>query len=311
MRARAQGLAALAALAGWSGCAASLPARAMPVLVHAPDAADARVGAYVSSPDGFSTSCYWLEGPDGLVLVDTQFLPSAAAEAADWAEQVTGKRVVLAVVLHANPDKFNGTATLQARGVQVVTSEQVRALIPAVHELRRSWFFERYRPDYPAETPAPETFGKATRTLDAAGLSMKVHVLGPGCSEAHVALEWQGHLFVGDLVANGGHAWLELGRLDDWHARLDELERLGPRWVHPGRGPSGGPELLARQRHYLQRVAALVDQAIAEDPKAPPTDARLALTQHAIEQAFPGLGFTKFVELGLPAVWRARLAKRG
>lgn len=47
-----------------AGCgAAPLPPGAMPVLVHAPEGVDARVGTYVSSPEGFSTSCHWLEGP--------------------------------------------------------------------------------------------------------------------------------------------------------------------------------------------------------------------------------------------------------
>jgi len=44
-------------------------------LPHAP-----RVGRYVSSKWGFSTVSYWIEGPEGVVVIDTQFLPSAAAE---------------------------------------------------------------------------------------------------------------------------------------------------------------------------------------------------------------------------------------
>src|SRR5579884_751926 len=97
-----------------AGGARRLPDRAAVVLAH-PDPyayADARVGRYVSSNWGFSTNSYWIEGPEGLVVVDTQFLPSAAAEMVSWAEQATGKKVVLAVVLHPNPDKFNGTEVL-------------------------------------------------------------------------------------------------------------------------------------------------------------------------------------------------------
>src|SRR5688572_3365013 len=87
--------------------------------------ADARVGTYVSSGWGFHTSSYWIEGPDGLIIIDTQFLPSAAEELINWAEAATGKKVKLAIALHANPDKFNGTAVMQKRGIRVVTSQQV------------------------------------------------------------------------------------------------------------------------------------------------------------------------------------------
>src|SRR3954454_20682508 len=90
-----------------AGCASvQVPAHAQVTLTSA---GDPRVGTYVSSPWGFSTSSYWIEGPTGLVVIDTQFLPSAAEEMLAWAEQTTGKKVVLAIVLHPNPDKFNGT----------------------------------------------------------------------------------------------------------------------------------------------------------------------------------------------------------
>ncbi len=125
------------------GCAATTLPRATLTLEAG---TDPRVGTYVSKPWGFSTSSYWIEGPDGLVLIDTQFLPSAAIEAVTWAEQVTGKKVVTAIVLHPNPDKYNGTAVLQARGIEVLTSAQVAAAIPSVHEGRKRSFYARYKP---------------------------------------------------------------------------------------------------------------------------------------------------------------------
>src|ERR1700676_1800996 len=86
---------------------------------------DGRVGTYVSSWLGFRTSSYWIEGPTGLIVIDTQFLPSAAEQMVDLAEKVTGKKAELAIILHSNPDKFNGTSVFQKRGIKVVTSAQV------------------------------------------------------------------------------------------------------------------------------------------------------------------------------------------
>jgi hypothetical protein len=123
-------------------------------------------------------------------------------------------------------------------------------------------------------------------------------------SEAHVVIEYQKHIFVGDLVAGMGHSWLELGRLDDWLARIAALEALEPEAVHPGRGPSGGAELLARQRMYLERVIALVGE---EKPRADAgkeaRDAALERVKERLFAEYPGYGFKRFVELGLPAVW--------
>lgn len=292
-------LAVLAALA--SIATACAPAS------RAPASGDPRVGTYVSSAWGFRTSSYWIEGPDGVVLIDTQFLPSAAEELLATAERETGKRVVLAIVLHANPDKFNGATVLARRGIRVVTSDAVRALVPHVFELRTRAFGARYAPDWPTEAPALESFGAESTTIDAAGLRLRAHVMGGGVSEAHVVIEWEGHVFVGDLVANGHHGWLELGLTSEWLARLDEIEALAPHRVHPGRGPSGGPELLGAQRAYLERVAAIV---AASGPTWPAPPGAIERLQAEIEAAYPDLGHAVFLRIGLPAEVRRQALTR-
>lgn len=262
------------------------------------------LGSYVSSWKSFRTNSFWIEGPEGLILIDTQFLPSAALEVVDLAESLTGKKVVAAIVLHANPDKFNGTAVLQQRGVKVLTSDQVRALIPAVHQLRHGWFYDSYKPDYPNDAPTLDSFGAATTELDLAGLKLKAHVLGAGCSEAHVVIEYEKHVFVGDLVAGMGHAWLELGLIDEWLARLSEIQALAPEYVHPGRGPSGGAELLGVQRAYLEKVIALVrEENPRPDVAKADKEAAIARVQERLLAAYPGYPMRRFAENGLPRVW--------
>lgn len=289
-----------------AGCASvQRPASAQVTLASH---SDARVGTYVSKPWGFSTSSYWIEGPEGLILIDTQFLPSAAEEFVSWAEQVTGKKALLAIVLHANPDKFNGTDVLRKRGIRVVTSEQVRALIPHVHEIRTKAFFARYKPDYPTEVPLPDSFGAATTELSAGGVTVKAHVMGPGCSEAHVVVEYEGHLFAGDLIANNAHSWLEIGKTDEWLKRLDEMKALKPKWVHPGRGPSGSAGLLDMERAYLERVIA---EVAAEKPQGKPDDAALERVRSRILAAYPGLRFDVFLQIGLPAEWERQARAAG
>lgn len=269
---------------------------------------DARIGTYVSTGKGFRTRTYWIEGPTGVVLIDTQFMPSAGLEALAAAEAATGKKVVLAVVLHPNPDKFNGTKVLQDRGIRVVTSAQVAAHIPAVHALRTRWFEARYRPDYPTVLPAPEVFGDATTTLEAGGIALTLRVLGgPGCSAAHLAAEFEGHLFVGDLVANGFHAWMELGLLDAWRARLAELAALKPRAVHPGRGASGDVGLLHEQTAYLDEVTARVTAARGVEPFD--REAAVAQVIAELEASHPDFGFPYFLKLGVPAVFGQQLGE--
>lgn len=273
------------------------------MVLHA-GAAGERVGGvhgYRSLPASFSTVNWFLPGTTGSVMIDTQFLPSAARESMQLAESLTGKAVTSAIVLHPNPDKFNGTETLQRAGIEVLTSAQVLAEIPAVHEQRSAKFRDRYAPDYPAHTPAPKSFGDATTELELAGAKLRCHVLGPGCSRAHVVVDWDGHVFVGDLVTPGAHAWLELGLVGEWLARLDEIAAMKPRYVLVGRGHAAGPELLDQQRVYLEHAREAV---AAENPKGEPDDAAIARAKAKIVAKYPDHGFDVFLDFGLPALWR-------
>ncbi len=267
------------------------------------------IGTYVSIPWGFDTSSYWIEGPSGLVAIDTQFLPSAAEEMIEQAESLTKKKFVLAIVLHANPDKFNGTSVFQKHGIRVVTSSQVKAVIPEIHEKRVRAFYDRYQPDYPKELPQPEVFGDKTTDLVAGGVKLRLHVLGAGCSEAHVVVEKpdENAIFVGDLVSSKNHAWLEIGKTDQWLTRLEELRRLSPRRVYPGRGPAGDATLLDDQESYLRKVMAIVG---AEHPTVPIREDALEHAKRSIVEAYPSYGYKVFLDIGLPAEWERQATTR-
>ncbi|WP_241759310.1 MBL fold metallo-hydrolase [Pyxidicoccus parkwayensis] len=262
---------------------------------------DARVGEYVSGQWSFKTASYFIEGPEGFILIDTQLVPTALRKEIRFAENKTGKKVKLAIVLHPNPDRFNGTAWVKDLGAPVVTSEQVRALIPEVHERWWPVFFEKYAVAlYPRTLTLPDSFGGGTTELSAGGVTVKAHVLGAGCSPAHVVIEWEGHLFTGDLVAKGSHSWFDNGNTEAWLARLDELSALKPKWVHPGHGRPGGPELIDQQREYLH---AVIDAVAAEHPRGAYTQEAFSRITDAVGRRYPDRDLPHFLRLLLGAEW--------
>ncbi len=264
------------------------------------------VGVFTSPERTFSTASYWIEGVDGVVMIDTQFLPKEALQAIELAEKTTGKKVTTAIVLHPNPDKFNGTAAYQKRGIRVLTSKQVLDAIPGVHTIRWGWFGKEYAPDYPKEAAKPDAFGEKTTALTIAGLPLTLHVLGNGASAGHVVVQFRDQVFVGDLINPTNHAWLELGLISDWLARLDEIRALKPAKVHPGRGASGDASLIDQQATYLKQVRSWVREALV--PGALGTFTKLRL-QWKIERAYPALGYPIFMRDGLEAVWRNEQTK--
>lgn len=268
------------------------------------------VGTFTSIPWGFDTNSFWLEGPEGVIVIDTQFLPSEAEHLIEVVERETHKKITSAFVLHPNPDKFNGADVFRAHGVKVITSSAVHEQIPAVAEKRRAAFYERYKPDYPERDPTIDDVlpvvgdGTSPMKLRDAGIEFEVHTLGRGCSEAHLVITWNGHLFPGDLVANGTHAWLELGYVREWLQRIADMEGMKPTRIHPGRGASGGPELLSAQKKYLQRVLQLVDDARPTMP--PPTGAIDGIKTKLVSE-YPDLEYDVFLR-GLAATWKNEAA---
>jgi glyoxylase-like metal-dependent hydrolase (beta-lactamase superfamily II) len=265
------------------------------------------VGSYTSLAKSFATTSYWVVGPQSTVMIDTQFLPKEGLLALREAQRAGAKKVSHAVVLHPNPDKFNGTAALQAQGVVVQTSRQVANAIPAVHTIRLGWFADEFKPDYPLDAAKPTVFGDSTQEVNWGGTPIKLHVMGPGASAAHVVAQVGDAVFVGDLVNVENHAWLELGTIDDWLQRLDEIKAMGAQRVFPGRGKPGGTELLEQQAQYLRLVQKLVQ---AEQPSGELGWLTKLKLQRAVEQQYPTLGYALFMRDGLPAVWRNEAAKR-
>lgn len=244
---------------------------------------DPRVGGFTSSQWSFHTASYWIEGPDGLLLIDSQFVPSALIKELNFAQRVSGKPARLAVLLEASPDRANGTGYLQSIGLPVLSSPEIRAAIPAVHQRWLPLFKDRYEPSWYPRTPAlPDALTE--ETLRIAGLEVRVRRLGPGSAATHLVLEWEGHLFVGNLVTRGAHSWFEGGDLEGWLTRLEELRALRPRWIHPGRGMPGGPELLDAQAEFLREVKAAI---ASENPSGSSSPAALERIRQRLEARFP------------------------
>ena len=187
------------------------------------EAAQGDVGVFTSSERGGSARSYWVEGDRGIVLIGTQLLVSEAERFVRDAEARSGKKAVMALVLAPTPEQFNGTSTLQKRGIKVYTSEQIAQRIPAVFAQAKTQVAASIKADYPPNAPKPVSFGDANQKMLIAGLPLKLLVLGPAASEAHVAVSYETHLFCGELVAGPVHPALGAGNLADWLKRLQEL----------------------------------------------------------------------------------------
>jgi glyoxylase-like metal-dependent hydrolase (beta-lactamase superfamily II) len=131
--------------------------------------------------------------------------------------------------------------------------------------------------------------------------------LGKGASGAHLVAQFEHHVFVGDLINPDNHAWLELGLIGDWLARLDEIRALKPLKIYPGRGQVGGPEMIEAQAAYLKQVQRWVRETLSPGELG---WLKKQMLQRKIEAAYPQLGYAIFMRDGLGAVWKTEHARK-
>lgn len=265
-----------------------------------------RIGHYMAPERGRFANSFWIEGPQGLILIGTQFLPEYASQAVDIAESYTGKPVVLAMVLHASPDQFNGVATIQRRGIRVVSSAPVVEGIAAADEQARQRFAVTYGEAYPEHAALPEALWTKTTLFEAAGLQLKLLVVRAGQSSAHLLVDLDHHLFVGDLVNQGFHADLQFGQGKAWLERLEEMDRFGEASaIHPGHGYAmAARDLLQQQRRYLQAFQRAVADRYAG---AAIEDGDVKVISEQLMQAYPDYGLVDVLAPGIRAEWRRLL----
>jgi glyoxylase-like metal-dependent hydrolase (beta-lactamase superfamily II) len=265
--------------------------------VHAAD----DVSWYTAPATSQSTRSYWILGEQGLVVIGTQLLPSQAEAMLREAQSRSGRKPLMAVVLAPTPEQFNGTAVLQKRGLKVYTSLEVAAAIPAAHAQALRRLSAQFARDYPAAEPKPIVFGDSSRQMRIGGVEFHLRTMGPGVAAAHVAVEYDGQLFAGELIAGPVHPVLWGGSLDAWFKRLQELRMSKPRRVFPAHGEPGGIAVIANQMIYIKR---LMDFVAAENPQSSAAPNAMVRVKEQMLQAYPTYASPENLDALIAAEWQ-------
>lgn len=238
-----------------------------------------------------SVNTYWIDGDDGVVVIDGQRELSKARQVRAEID-ATGKPIVAVILTHPHPDHFGGLGVFApaGSGVPVYGSRQTRdsigedrfGLVKASHEAVGD--------DFPAEVTLPDRLVEDGDTIRVAGLELIAREWGEGEAECMTLLYMPAAraLFCADVVQDRMTAFLLEGRSGPWLAQLERLRTGFPEveTLYPGHGAPGAPEaLIRRQSEYLTAFRALVTAETQGGDLPPGGDQRIADVMNA---RYPG-----------------------
>lgn len=260
-----------------------------------------------SGPETLLTNAFLVETTHAVVAVDAMMTVSDARALRARCDAI-GKPLLAVLITHGHPDHYNGVGEL-IRGmgdVPVTTTRAVDAVIHRIIDTKEMQWKPIFGDEWPSERIFPNHFVEDGETLVFDGVPFTVRELGEG--ESHCDLYWTVGVksrvaFVGDLVFNGVHAFMNDGHSAAWLKSLDVLavELADVTTIYTGHGKPGTPAaLIPAQRsyitHYRDIVRALVNGATTLDEKA-----KFALRQ-AMYALLPTRDLDVFIAAGANAV---------
>jgi glyoxylase-like metal-dependent hydrolase (beta-lactamase superfamily II) len=209
-----------------------------------------------ASPNPGSVNAYWIDGPDGIVVVDGGRNVTGGQKIADEVAR-KGRRVAAILLTHPHPDHVGGLGVLHEKfpDTPIYASESTGKWMRD-DPLEFYSLARQADPDYPQTLTYPtETFASDAE-LRIAGLTLRTADFGPGESAtATVYFEPASRaLFGGDLTGNHVTPALIEANSCGWLMNLAALSgRFGDAdTVYPGHGdPGPAAQQISEQRDYL------------------------------------------------------------
>ncbi|NBD31432.1 MAG: MBL fold metallo-hydrolase [Cyanobacteria bacterium] len=194
---------------------------------------------------------YWLEGDNGIVLIDTQWRISDATRALEALQEKTNKPVTNILITHAHTDHFGGIEAF-------LNAYELKPRIYGAYDTARSIHHdeqgfianrqEQFGEDVLQEIFTFDEIIEDGETLNLQGIEMQTLTFYSNEATATTVfyLPSEKALFTGDIVNNKVLPVFYQGNLDGWITQLELLKSYFPEaeTIYPGHGKPGAAETL-------------------------------------------------------------------
>lgn len=249
------------------------------------------------------TNAFLVELPHGVVAIDAMMTVSDARDLRAKLD-VLRKPLLAVLITHGHPDHYNGVGELiEGLGdVPVITTRGVDEVIRRIDDAKEVQWKPVFGEDWPAQRTFPNQFVKDGEILHFDGVPFEAKEFGPG--ESHWDLVWvvgerRRVAFVGDMVFNGVHSFMNDGHTAAWLESLTALEHLAAdiEVFYTGHGQPGKPlDMISAQRAYIEHYRTAV--AELADGEAVLDDVRKTRLEEAMKRFMPTCDLDVFIKAG-------------
>jgi cyclase len=213
-----------------------------------------------------------IEMKDYLIVVDANF-PSGARLAMETAQRISSKPVKYVFDTHHHGDHAYGNPIWTKAGATTL------AYVGVAEEMKRyepaRWLdTAKGRPDVAelhldAPEPPQQTFDKSPFILKDSTREVRFYFFGWAHTrgDGFVYLPKDQVLCTGDAAVNGPYNFTADANVANWPKVVRAAQALGARYILPGHGPAGGPEILDGQMKFMNELHKAVDTAIKDGKK--------------------------------------------
>jgi glyoxylase-like metal-dependent hydrolase (beta-lactamase superfamily II) len=264
------------------------------------------VKTYTQGAMGGHANVYWFDTNAGPVVVD---VPLTLSDSKKLRSSLV--RPYRIYITEADPARFGGLSIMKSPDVPVYTTPAIATEIQTHGDRRLGPFHRRYGEDVAShvDTPAPSIEERAQDVIG--DLPVEFIPLGPAAAESSLAvyLPKTGELIAGDVVAGKEHLDVSWGRSKVWLDRIAELKALEPKFVYPGHGGDGGPELLDETLEYLTFFHETVASRVKQGAPAKISKADAAYVKRTMLAKYPKLGRPELLDRSIPGEYAVQLAE--
>jgi len=255
----------------------------------------------------FLTNAFLVELPNGVVAIDAMMTVSDARQVRDRLDALR-KPLLAVLITHGHPDHYNGVGEL-IRGlddVPIIATQGVDEAMRRTDDAKAVKWQPVFGDDWPARRTFPNRLVHDGDVLHFDGVPFEAREFGPG--ESNWDLVWivgrhPRVAFVGDMVFNDVHSFMNDGHTADWLRSLDALERLSGdiALFYTGHGQAGRPlDMIAAQRAYIACYRAAVARLANGNRSL--DDAGKAELEAIMKRFLPTSDLDVFIKAGADAV---------